>query len=189
MANPHARNITESIDGVRPIAAIALHTHTSEFIVSKFLLELLRAGLVEIVKDSASAASRTRAAGSAGLSGNGFLAPARKLLDRRDYEGALKLLSGATQDDREARSLIEEAEAGLVEHLYRLHLPQDKIPLLARPLSDLMGENLSPEEFYLLSRIDGEWNLRSIVTISPLREVEALRVLNRLRERGVITFK
>ena len=189
MANPHARNITESIDGARPIAAIALHTHTSEFIVSKFLHELLRAGLVEIVKDSASAASRTRAAGSAGLSGNGFLAPARKLLDRRDYEGALKLLSGATQDDREARSLIEEAEAGLVEHLYRLHLPQDKIPLLARPLSDLMGENLSPEEFYLLSRIDGEWNLRSIVTISPLREVEALRVLNRLRERGVITFK
>src|SRR5439155_21790997 len=25
MANPHARNITESIDGARPIAAIALH--------------------------------------------------------------------------------------------------------------------------------------------------------------------
>ena len=180
MANPHARNITESIDGARPIAAIALHTHTSEFIVSKFLHELLRPHDRDQVP---------RVAGSAGLSGNGFLAPARKLLDRRDYEGALKLLSGATQDDREARSLIEEAEAGLVEHLYRLHLPQDKIPLLARPLSDLMGENLSPEEFYLLSRIDGEWNLRSIVTISPLREVEALRALNRLRERGVITFK
>ena len=33
---------------------------------------------------------------------------------------------------------------------------------------------------------DGSWDLRSIISISPLREVDALRAFKKLRERGII---
>jgi hypothetical protein len=58
--------------------------------------------------------------------------------------------------------------------------------VLKRPLESLMNEALSPAEMFLVSRVNGSWDLRAIVSISPLREVEALRALKRLRERGVI---
>ena len=38
----------------------------------------------------------------------------------------------------------------------------------------------------MISRIDGTWDVRSIVAVSPLREVDAIRVLLRLRDRGLV---
>jgi hypothetical protein len=34
--------------------------------------------------------------------------------------------------------------------------------------------------------MDGHWNVRDIVEIAPMREVETIRVLRRLVRRGVI---
>ena len=49
-----------------------------------------------------------------------------------------------------------------------------------------MSQDLSPEEGFLVSRVNGSWDLRSIISISPLREVDALRAFKKLRERGII---
>ena len=38
----------------------------------------------------------------------------------------------------------------------------------------------------MISRIDGIWDIGSIISVSPLREVEALKVLTRLLKRGFI---
>jgi hypothetical protein len=84
------------------------------------------------------------------------------------------------------QTLHQEAERYFVERAYRFYLPPDRIPVLRRPLETLVNEPLSPEEFFLVSRVNGAWDLRSIMSISPLREVDALRALKRLRERGVI---
>jgi hypothetical protein len=56
-------------------------------------------------------------------------------------------------------------------------------------MEELEAENLSPTEFFLLSRIDGSWDLKSIVQVSPLREADALRTLKRMREKGMIELK
>ncbi len=40
-----------------------------------------------------------------------------------------------------------------------------------------------------MSRINGTWDLRSIVGISPLPEVDALRIFKRLKERAIIRLK
>jgi hypothetical protein len=78
------------------------------------------------------------------------------------------------------------AEQYFVERAYRHYLPPGKIPILKRPIESLVGDNLSPAEGFLVSRVNGSWDLRSIMSISPLREVDALRALKRLRERGII---
>ena len=60
------------------------------------------------------------------------------------------------------------------------------IPLLARPLEQLAGEKLSSEESFLVTRINGQWDLKSILTITPLREVDALRMIKRLMDRKIV---
>ncbi|HEX9427402.1 MAG TPA: hypothetical protein VGA64_06400, partial [Candidatus Polarisedimenticolia bacterium] len=64
--------------------------------------------------------------------------------------------------------------------------PAKKIPVLKQPLESLINQDLSPEEVFLVSRVNGSWDLKSIISISPLREVDALRALKKLRERGII---
>jgi hypothetical protein len=110
-------------------------------------------------------------------------------MTRGESEEAMTLLESAHQAglrSSELSALGEEAERYFIERAYRHYLPPGKIPVLKRPLESLMNEALSPAEMFLVSRVNGSWDLRAIVSISPLREVEALRALKRLRERGVI---
>jgi hypothetical protein len=91
--------------------------------------------------------------------------------------------------DESLRRLTAEAEAAFVEKAYRHYLPPAKVPVLTRPTESLESENLTPNEFFLLSRIDGTWELKSIIQVAPLREVECLRTLKRLREAGIIDLR
>ncbi len=200
LQNPHARRILDGIDGVRSITAITLHTHASEFIVSKFLFELHQAGYAEIFGAApASGTGRVIAgapvitpvgppvqAGAVPVAPSAVLASARAHIEAGDCDAALTALGAAPPDDPAVRALREEAEAKLSELIYTSVLPPNKVPVLTRPLSEMASENLNAEECYLLSRMDGAWDVQSIVAISPLREVEALRALNGLRERGLI---
>jgi hypothetical protein len=113
-------------------------------------------------------------------------------MDRGDFDAALDLLDRryrAEPGSEALRRLLAEAELAFVEKAYRHYLPAEKILVLERPVEELTGEALSPAEFFLLSRIDGTWNVKSIVQITPLREVEALRTLKRMRERGILGLK
>lgn len=117
---------------------------------------------------------------------------ARRLMSSADYEAALDLLDGIYREhagDESLRRLIAEAEAAFLEKAYRHYLPPDKVPVIDRPLESLQSGEYSPTEFFLLSRIDGVWDLKSIIQIAPLREVEAIRTLKRLREAGIIALK
>jgi hypothetical protein len=117
---------------------------------------------------------------------------ARRLLSTGEYDGALDLLDELYADhpgDESLKRLTAEAEAAFVEKAYRHYLPPSRIPLLKQPIEELISENFSPSEFFLLSRIDGVWDVKSIIQIAPLREVDALRTLRRLRESGVIELR
>ncbi len=173
--------IAEAIDGVRSITAIALHTHTTEFIVSKFLFEGIRAGFVEI---AAVVKPERRSAPSE------MTQAARRLFEAGDYEGVLTLLDNGSVDPEDPLAeMIRQSEERFVEEALRYSMRPDRIPSLLRPTTDLLGERLSPEEFFLITRIDGTWDIRSILSVSPLREAEALKVLSRLQKRGFITIK
>jgi len=129
------------------------------------------------------------AADALGPSGERGLAAARECLGRGAAEDALVLLDtlrDAGLKSPEMHVLTQEAERYFVERAYRYYLPPGKVPVLKRPLESLVGEALSPEEVFLVSRVNGAWDLRAIMSISPLREVDALRALKKLRERGVI---
>lgn len=121
------------------------------------------------------------------------LAAARHFLSASNYEAALDVLDGLYREhpgDDSLRRLTAEAEAAFIDKAYRHLLPEKKVPVLTKPAEQLAtAAKLSPQEFFLLSRIDGLWDVRSIIQISPLREVDALRTLKRMRELGMIELR
>lgn len=120
------------------------------------------------------------------------LAGVNRLMSAGEVEAALERLDRIYHEfpgDESLRRLTAEAEAAFIEKAYRHFLPPSKIPTLTRPMDELEQENVSPTEFFLLSRIDGSWDVRSIIRIAPLRETDALRTLKRLRENGIIELK
>ncbi len=235
--NRMARRIFESINGERSVAEILLHAHGSEYLVTKFLYELYRAGVVELAglkpavdepaKPPASTPARpaepenmapppvsvparpvavppaparrepappeTTVSGAApSLVDEGDLDFARRLLNRGEFESALEILDRAYKaqpGDEALRRLLAEAEASFIEKAYKHFLPPNKIVTLQRVAESLTAEQLSPTEFFLLSRIDGSWDVKSIIQITPLREVDVLRTLKKMREKGLIELK
>jgi hypothetical protein len=113
-------------------------------------------------------------------------------MGRGEYEGALDILNAqyrARPGDEALRRLVAEAEAAFVEKAYRYYVPPHKVPVLRCPAESLTGEELSPVELLHLSRFNGTWDVRSIIQIAPIREVEALRTLKRMREKGYVELR
>jgi curved DNA-binding protein CbpA len=65
--------------------------------------------------------------------------------------------------------------------------PSDLAPLLNKGFSP-EGVGLTPEDYFVLTRVDGRTSLRQLVLISGFPESRALAILKRLRAEGAILF-
>ncbi|OLD65985.1 MAG: hypothetical protein AUI47_00930 [Acidobacteria bacterium 13_1_40CM_2_68_5] len=178
------KRIHDLVDGRRTLADIILEAHASEYNVCQVLYVLVQKGYLEVGKGAALAAARAPADTPQAL-----MEAAKELIKSGDSEGALVILEKARRTagkNPEMNALIQVAEEHFIDKAYRHYLPPKKIPVLKKPLESLMSQDLSPEEGFLVSRVNGSWDLRSIISISPLREVDALRAFKKLRERGII---
>jgi len=178
------KRIYDLIDDRRTLADIILEAHASEYNACQVLYVMVQKGYVEVGKGEAPASARTPADTPQAL-----MDAAKELIKSGDSEGALVILEKARRTagkNPEMNALIQVAEEHFIDKAYRHYLPPKKIPVLKKPIESLVNMDLSPEEGFLVSRVNGSWDLRSIISISPLREVDALRAFKKLRERGII---
>jgi len=63
------------------------------------------------------------------------------------------------------------------------------VPRLKKPMEELMSFSFTPDEAFIVSRINGIWDVRSIARISPFPEAEVLRLFGKLEAGGFIAFK
>ena len=178
------KRIYDLVDGNRVLADVVLEAHGSDFNVCQVLYAMVQKGFLSVHKGEAPKPARKPADTLESL-----MTAAKDLLKSGDAEGALVILEkvrGGSGKNPEINALIQVAEEHFIERAYRHYLPPKKIPVLKKPLESLTNQDLSPEEVFLVSRVNGSWDLRSIISISPLREVDALRAFKKLRERGII---
>ena len=71
----------------------------------------------------------------------------------------------------------------------RVKVPPSAVPILTKPMEELMSFAFTPNEAFIVSRINGMWDVRSIARISPFPESEVTRVFAKLHASGVISFK
>ena len=111
--------------------------------------------------------------------------------ERGKFEKALAIywkiykMKGVKIDDIEwVNKAVERAKKILTENYVPLH----KTPTLRKSLQDIMKYDFTPEEGYVISRIDGVWDTESIIKVSPLKEIEALYFFKKLKDRGIVDF-
>ncbi len=114
---------------------------------------------------------------------------ARRLAEAGDRTGAFELARHALSrqpEDEALQTLAQSAERALFAELSRELLTSFRVPRLLVQPDQLAGLDLSPGELALAQRVDGRWDLLSLLRASPMREAEALITFKRLADRGVI---
>ena len=186
-ANSLAKQAFEAIDGRRSLAEVALDLHTTEFQLSEAAFQLVEAGLVfksgeAVPADEKSYANIHRL----------LLEEASKALEEKRFGEAANMyryLVKMTPSDEEVIRGLALAEEGLSQAFFRDVIPMSTVLELAVPMERLYKETLTPQEGYLASRVNGSWDLASILQVSPLSEREALRSIQRLLDKGILRPK
>jgi Domain of unknown function (DUF4388) len=182
--------IVPYIDGERTVEEIALHTHNAEFNVSRLVFEGVRAATMALVEGG----SRRRIAAGAAIGAEeieNFLQRGMAQL-QRDPQSAYKMFKVASDlnpSDGRAAEGIRDAERVIKQSLEKDGIKGDRVPELAIPISEITERAFSPHEGFVLSRINGQWDVKSIMKISPIRELEVLMIFQKFAKDGVIRWK
>lgn len=180
------RRLYELIDGQRTTAELVLQCRTSQYVAYTFLARLVERGHVRVGEEQAipnEPDNRDRP--------DLALTELQQLVVNDHFEAALDLIDRhniSRGHDDILSMLIVRAEAGYVSTVYRTKVPPDSVPhMIDQKSTDvIIRGDLSTDEIFLLELIDGEWDVRSLVWISPLRKVDVVRSLARLLDLGYI---
>lgn len=199
--------IIQAINGHRSIEDLMLETRASEFHVSKTVYDFLQSGNIRLVTSPPVAATTILAGAGTGekeqapFSADIFdetldevtslLVRAQTALRSGDYEKGLRVLKAAQNLDpnnAKVKNALKGAETVIVSELKRSGIIDSRVPKLARPMEDLSTMNFTPNEGFILSRINGIWDIGSIIKISPMRETDALMIFHKLTKEGIVTL-
>jgi uncharacterized protein DUF4388 len=180
------------IDGARTIEEIALQTHNAEFSVARLVFEGLGNGSIGLI-ESAPQEQKAVAGGSAGVENEAERFIQRGFEKLKDDPLAayrlFKIASDLDPADGRAVEALRDAERQIKTHLERDGVKPTAVPELAMPPGDVTAQVLSPQEGFVLSRINGQWDVKSIMKISPMKELEVLMIFQRFLKAGVIKWK
>jgi tetratricopeptide (TPR) repeat protein len=168
----------------KSISEIMLELHGSDFLVNFELFRLYEKGIVEVREVPQPVAEKIS---PAKLFNRGL-----ELMQTEQYQEAIAAFQEVIRLDPQnswASEQIDQAERAMCQEYYRSTVPAAKIPYFLIPESSLGRYSLSHEEGFVASRINGTWNVKSIVMLSPLREIEILQVLAKLLKMQVIGLK
>jgi hypothetical protein len=181
--------IVPYVDGQRTVEEIALHTHNAEFTVSKLISEGLRSGTMRLTQGPPRPSAPVLGPGVSEV--DHFLQRGRSQM-KEDPQAAYRMFKVAHEldpTDGRAAEALRDAEREIKSVLAKDGVSGEKIPELAVPLQSLTERPFSPHEGFVLSRINGQWDVKSIMKISPMKELEVLMIFHKFLKDGVIRFK
>jgi len=172
------------------VGEICYNLHASPFHVYSRLHQLVAEGVVQVTEEQPQPAPPSTTAEKPG-SGQATPQQAKELLARGSFMEALILLQAlleAQPGNPEASQLLSAAEPGFIAQTSREILTPEAVPNLRASLETVMTMGLGPKEGFILSRINGTWDVRSILSVCPFREAESLLILRRLLDSNLIGF-
>lgn len=188
--DPGWRGVLEAVDDDRSIEDICLHTHSSEFFVCQVLHRKVVEGKLKVVRPrvvEVGAASPASQDDGASTDAEALLGRAMRHLEAGSFEAALRHLRAASSlepDNRELRLVVHEKELEILGRIAEAGVRPERVPVLVSKFDRMRGVDFSPEEGFILSRINGTSDIQSIVKISPLSEIGSLLVFWKLLQDG-----
>jgi hypothetical protein len=182
---PDLDEVVARVEQGRSVDQIACEAPT-RFDALDRIAVLIEAGVLRLERRT-----RRRARANSDLEPSALGQAARGRAVGGDRAGALELARRAVlgaPDQEDLRILYHSLERALLAELGRELLGQFRIPRLLLNDREQGALELDEVECQLVARIDGRWDLLSLLQIVPLREVEILMACKRLAARGIISL-
>jgi len=184
------RQILYFVEKRMSVAEICYNMHASSFHVYAQLYDLLSKGIARVVGEVAETRDAAEELGDLPETTEELLWAARGELDLDHTEKALVIIHKVLQQEpknAEAQSLLQLAEERFVKQFYEAFSPES-VPKVLVQTDNLTQVQISPQDGFLLSRINGEWDIQSVLSVCPFREADSLRMLKALLKNGIIGF-
>ncbi len=178
------RHLVDLVRQGHTIAQIAERSRAPEFILLTRLHEFVEQGLLQVERDLS---EDQRSADQ--LSFDEGLARCRQCLDAEDLSGALPCIAvmrGQAADEPGGRELVGELKKAAVALIYFTIISPNHIPVIKPGMDQRVDLELNAEEGFIVSRIDGVMDIRSVIQVSPVSEFDTLIIFRRLLGEQVI---
>ena len=173
-------------------AEICYNMHTSLFHACALLFDLVSKDIIQLAGEAPEPASTDLSALKLPKTVPELLKMARAEIKENNAENALAIIHSALEEEpknAEAQRLREEAEKKFVAQVYAGGLSPRAVARILVTTEQLEHERLGPQEGFVLSRINGESDIESILSVCPFREADSLRMIKKLLDGGIIGIK
>jgi hypothetical protein len=190
-ASQETRQLLFQVERRMTAAEICYNMHTSLFHACALLFDLVSQEIIRVAGEAPQAPEATTDLSALNLPKTvpELLKLARAEIKENNAENALAIIHSALEQESkntEAHRLREEAEKKFVALVYQKSFsPRAVARILVSP-EQLEHERLGPQEGFVLSRINGESDIESILAICPFREADSLRMIKKLLDSGII---
>ncbi len=187
--DPGTMQVLDLVNDERTVEEIRLQTHSSEFHVCKILYDQWAKGRLKVIKPRSREQTGSHNTVNGPLTGETLLAAGKKYLDEHDYEHALRHLRAARSLDPENQDIHEaltHGEKSIRQAIESSGVSLTSIPSLAISFDQLTSAKISPQEGFMLTRLNGTYDIQSILKITPMPQLDALLVFWKLKKGGFI---
>jgi hypothetical protein len=187
VTNPARRQVLDLAAWGKTLAGISLESRRSEYETTLLLAGLCDDGVLVVDRVEAGAPEGdpvgiilTLLAGAEMRLKEGRFDAAREAYER------VLTLDGLNQAAKKGLLAVADArqKAKTVQRI-----PLEKVPVLRLTAMALSQQHFDPQEGFVLSRINGSWDVRSLLKLCPMPEEDVLLIFLRLLDRKVIDLK
>ncbi len=183
-ANPAESEFLALAAAGKSLAEISLELRQSDFETAALAFGLYGRGLLEVHKVGRAAENSDPVGAIQAL-----LKLAYERLQERRHDGAIKAYQDVLALDRlnlHAKKGLLVAQESRDRECRTKQIGRDKVPRITVDLATLTRQNLDPNEGFVLSRVNGQWDVQSILKLCPMAEDETLLIFGRLLDRKLI---
>jgi len=194
-ASQEIRQVLFHVEKRMTAAEICYNMHTSLFHACALLFDLVSKEVIRVAGEAPEArpeASTDLSALKLPKTVPELLKLARAEINENNAENALAIINSALEQESknaEAHRLREEAEKKFVAQVYQHNMSPRAVAEILVSAEQLEHERLGPQEGFVLSRINGESDIESLLAICPFREADSLRMIKKLLDSGIIGIK
>lgn len=190
-ASPEIRQALFHVEKHMTAAEICYNMHTSLFHACALLFDLVDQGVIKVAGEAPEPVELSTDLSALNLPKTvpELLKMARAEIKENNAENALAIIHSALEQEAknpEAQRLREDAEKKFIAQIYESGLSPRAVARILISPDQLEHERLGPQEGFVLSRINGESDIESILSVCPFREADSLRMIKKLLDGGIV---
>jgi hypothetical protein len=188
LQDPVYNRMVQLMEGPRRISDLCLMFHASDFAVSRALFDMFHMGIVEMMESPPPAPASV---GQVEENVRSLCNMGLKQFNAGQHESSIETFKQVlilAPNHPIASAMIPKAYKEIKANLVSDEVTIEHVPFLRKGLDELNELAFTPQENYILSRINGANPVQSILRISPIQEIRALMIFKKLAREGIIGF-